>query len=176
VEFADAIAMIGDAIATRDLPLGIKTTYGWTLADLKEFSGDTIGARIAWQQVRDEVESLRCQSKGERFVFSALASVYAAPGDQRKALAIVDQVPVNAFNVGGLAYVRARIAVYAGNKDSAIEQLATSAQNPVPGGSGFSATYGDLRLNPVWDSLRGDPRFEKIVASPAPKKIRPDHS
>jgi len=75
-----------------------------------------------------------------------------------------------------LAYVRARIAVYAGNKDSAIEQLATSAQNPVPGGSGFSATYGDLKLNPVWDSLRGDPRFEKIVASPAPKKIRPDHS
>jgi predicted nucleic acid-binding Zn ribbon protein len=32
------------------------------------------------------------------------------------------------------------------------------------------ATYGDLKLNPVWDTLRGDPRFEKIVASLAPKK------
>ena len=102
--------------------------------------------------------------------FPALAAAYAALGDQRKALAIVDQVPVDALNVGGLAYLRARIAVYAGNKDSAIEQLATSAHNPVPGGPGFSATYGDLKLNPVWDPLRGDPRFEKIVASLAPKK------
>jgi hypothetical protein len=30
-------------------------------------------------------------------------------------------------------------------------------------------TYGDFRLNPMWDPLRGDPRFEKIVASLAPK-------
>ena len=51
--------------------------------------------------------------------------------------------------------------------------LSSSSQSlptiPSPGGSGFSATYGDLKLNPVWDSLRGDPRFEKIVASLAPK-------
>jgi hypothetical protein len=79
-------------------------------------------------------------------------------------------VPVNALNVGGLASLRARIAVYAGNKDSALEQLATSAHNPVSGGSGFGVTYGDLKLNPVWDTLRGDPRFEKIVASLAPKE------
>src|SRR4029077_5369846 len=109
------IAMIKDSIAVRDLPRGEKVTYGWTLADLKQFSGDTIGARIAWQQLRDEVESLRRQTKGERFVFPALAAAYAALGDQRKALAIVDQVSVKALNVGGLAYLRARIAVYAGN-------------------------------------------------------------
>ena len=168
--FADAIAMIRDAIATRDLPLGIKATYGWTLADLKQFSRDTIGARIAWQEVRDEVENLRRQTKGERFVFPALAAAYSALGDQREALAIVDQVPVDALNVGSLAYLRARIAVYAGNKDSAIEQLATSAHDPANGSAGFGATYGDLKLNPVWDSLRGDPRFEKIVASLVPKR------
>lgn len=62
-----------------------------------------------------------------------------------------------------MTYLRARIAIYAGNKDSAIEQLATSVHNPVPGGPGFSATYGDLRLNPVWDQLRGDPPFEKLL-------------
>jgi serine/threonine protein kinase/Tfp pilus assembly protein PilF len=169
--FADAIAMVKDAITTRDLPLGIKANYGWTLADLKAFTGDTMGARIAWQQVRDEVESLRRQTKGERFVFPPiLAAAYAALGDERKALAIVDQVPVDALSVGGFAYLRARIALYAGNKDSAVEQLATSAHNPVPAGPGYSATYGDLKLNPVWDPLRGDPRFEKIVASLAPKK------
>jgi TolB-like protein/predicted Ser/Thr protein kinase len=169
--FAEAIAMISDAIATRDLPLGLKAIYGCTLADLKQFSGDTNGAWIAWQQLRDEVESLR-QTKGEHFAFIALAAAYAALGDQRKALAIVDQVPVDALNVGGLAYLRARIAVYVGNKDSAIEQLATSARDPVLWVPGF-ATYGDLKLNPLWDTLRGDPRFEKIVASLAPKDSSP---
>jgi hypothetical protein len=47
--------------------------------------------------------------------------------------------------------------------DFAIEQLETSAQ--IPGG----ITYGELKLYPQWDSLRGDPRFEKIVASLAPR-------
>jgi hypothetical protein len=161
--------MIRDAATSGDQPLWAKAINGWMLADLKQFSGDTIGARIAWQQLRDEVESLRRQTKGEQFVFPALAAAYAALGDQRKALAILDQVSVNALNVGTLAYLRARIAVYAGNKDSAVEQLATSAHNPVHSVSAFGATYGDLKLNPVWDPLRGDPRFEKIVASLAPK-------
>jgi hypothetical protein len=167
--------MIRDAIATRDLPSWTKTLYGETLADLKAFTGDTIGARTAWQQLRDEVESSRRQMKDEQFAFEQLAAANAALGDQRKALAIVDQVQVDALNLGGLAYLRARIAVYAGDKDSAIEQLATAAHNPVPGGPGFSATYGDLKLNPVWDTLRGDPRFEKIVASLAPKPAAQTH-
>ncbi len=167
--FADAIAMVRDAIATRDLPPSAKAIYSETLADLKAFTGDTIGARTAWQQLRDEVESSRRQMKEEQFGFEVLAAADAALGDQRKALAIVDQEQVDALNVGGLAYLRARIAVYAGDKDSAIEQLATAAHNPVPGGPGYSATYGDLKLNPVWDTLRGDPRFEEIVASLAPK-------
>jgi tetratricopeptide (TPR) repeat protein len=167
--FTDAIAMVRDAIATLDQPFRTKAIYGAILADLEQFSGDTIGARIAWQQLRDEVESLRRQAKGESS-FGALAVAYAALGDQRKALALVDQLPVDALNVGGLAYVRARIAVCVSDKDSAIEQLAISAHNPVPGGTGFSATYGDLKLNPVWDTLRDDPRFEEIAASLAPKK------
>jgi hypothetical protein len=33
-------------------------------------------------------------------------------------------------------------------------------------------TYGDHRFNPLWDDLRGDPRFEKIVSSLAPKDAR----
>jgi TolB-like protein/class 3 adenylate cyclase/Tfp pilus assembly protein PilF len=158
--FADAIAMVGEAIAIPDQPRQLKAIYGWTLADLKQFSGDTIGARIAWQQLRDEVESWRRQTQAPLIKFyGALAMAYAALGDQSKALAIVDQVPVDdALFVGFLAYIRARIAVYAGNKDSALEQLAISAHNP-----GFNATYGDLKLNPGWDTLRGDPRFEKIV-------------
>ena len=36
--------------------------------------------------------------------------------------------------------------------------------------SGLDLSYGDLKLMPWWDPLRGDPRFEKIVASLAPKE------
>jgi hypothetical protein len=65
-----------------------------------------------------------------------------------------------------LPEVMAKLAVQAGEKDLALERLAIAAQNPVGG----SVTYGDLKLNPWWDPLRGDPRFEKIVASLAPKQ------
>ena len=51
-----------------------------------------------------------------------------------------------------------------GEKELAIDQLQRTAQ--IPGG----LIYGNLRLWPHWDPLRGDPRFEKIVASLAPKE------
>ena len=57
----------------------------------------------------------------------------------------------------------ARIAAWVGDKDLACQQLALASR--LPGG----VNYGDLKLMPWWDSLRGDPCFEKIVASLAPK-------
>ena len=51
----------------------------------------------------------------------------------------------------------ATIYAWTGEKDLALGQLAVSARTP------FGVTYGDLKLGPEWDSLRGDPRFEKIV-------------
>ncbi len=60
----------------------------------------------------------------------------------------------------------ALIYTWVGEKDRALEQLATSAKIP------FGITYGELKLSPVWDPLRGDPRFEKIVASLAPKAAK----
>ena len=60
-------------------------------------------------------------------------------------------------------YFFATICAWTGERDLAIEQLETLAKIPA------GASYGDLRLDPLWDSLRGDPRFEKIVASLAPK-------
>jgi len=51
-----------------------------------------------------------------------------------------------------------------GEIDLALEQL--EAVTKIPGGP----SYGELRLDPMWDPLRGDPRFEKIVASLAPKE------
>jgi TolB-like protein/Flp pilus assembly protein TadD len=61
----------------------------------------------------------------------------------------------------------AMIAAWVGEKDLACEQLGLALSGP----SGLS--YGELKLLPFWDPLRGDPRFEKIVASLAPKDDAP---
>ena len=58
----------------------------------------------------------------------------------------------------------ALIYTWTGDKDLALEQLAKAAQLP------SNLNYGWLRLHPDWDLLRGDPRFEKIIASLAPKE------
>jgi hypothetical protein len=63
----------------------------------------------------------------------------------------------------GLITSLAVIYAWTGEKDLALEQLVVSAQ--IANG----VTYGELKLEPQWDSLRGDPRFEEIVASLAPK-------
>jgi hypothetical protein len=49
------------------------------------------------------------------------------------------------------------IYAWTGEKDLAIKQIAETLQ--VPG----DFSYGELRLHPIWDPLRGDPRFEKLV-------------
>jgi hypothetical protein len=55
-------------------------------------------------------------------------------------------------------------AAWAGDKDLAIQHIEFATQIPI------DLSYGQLKLHPFWDSLRGDPRFEKIVASLAPKE------
>jgi hypothetical protein len=55
------------------------------------------------------------------------------------------------------------IAAWVGEKDLACERLSAAVSHP------SALSYGRLKLLPWWDPLRGDPRFEKIVASLAPK-------
>ena len=68
----------------------------------------------------------------------------------------------DAWDGAGLVSYLALIYTWLGEKDLALEQLAIAAKTP------NGLTYGDLKLDPTWDALRGDPRFEKIVASLAP--------
>ncbi|PYK35256.1 MAG: hypothetical protein DME54_05335 [Verrucomicrobia bacterium] len=69
----------------------------------------------------------------------------------------------NALDGADILYFYTVICAQVGERDLAIEQLKTVAKIPA------GASYGELRLDPLWDPLRGDPRFEKIVASLAPK-------
>ena len=81
----------------------------------------------------------------------------------------VELLPVKKDSINGLHMIVnfAMIAAWVGEKDLACEQLAAAARDPA---SGSVVTYGDLKLMPVWDSLRDEPCFEAIVASLAPKE------
>jgi hypothetical protein len=74
-------------------------------------------------------------------------------------------LPISKDAIDGpaLAVNLAQIYAWTGEKDLAIEQIRTVEIVP------NELSYGLLKLHPYWVSLRGDPRFEKIVASLAPK-------
>jgi len=58
-------------------------------------------------------------------------------------------------------------AAWAGEKELALQQLEKGLRVPA---ASLALSYGALKLLPFWDPVRGDPRFEKIVASQAPKQ------
>ena len=133
-------------------------------------------ARAAFSVARTEQEKIvraqpdddwRMQSDALCF----LGLIDAALGRKQEALSegrrAVDLRPITKDALIGaeILYFYAAICAQVGERDLAIEQLKTLAQIPA------GASYGDLRLDPYWDLLRGDPRFEKIVASLAPKEI-----
>ena len=68
------------------------------------------------------------------------------------------------LNGADMIQYSAIVAAWVDEKDVALQNLAKAAQ--LPG----LVTYGRLKLLPWWDPLRSDPRFEKIVASLAPKE------
>ena len=78
----------------------------------------------------------------------------------------VELVPVEKDALVGPTMIKylAMIAAWTGDKDLACEQLAIAIRPP------STVSYGQLKLLPFWDPLRGDPRFEKIVASLVPKE------
>jgi hypothetical protein len=65
---------------------------------------------------------------------------------------------------GGCLFTLALVYAWTGEHDRAIDQLQILANSPA------GPTYGDLRFNPCWDCLRGNPRFEKVVELLVPKE------
>jgi tetratricopeptide (TPR) repeat protein len=132
--------------------------------------GDVTAAQSAFTAARaQQKQKDRIASSADPWPLCRLAVIDAALGQKEAALRegrrAVELMPIATDLADGpqLVWHLAWIYAWTGERDLAIEQLETVSK--IPGGP----TYGMLRLDPIWDSLRGDPRFEKIVASLAPK-------
>jgi TolB-like protein/class 3 adenylate cyclase len=144
-------------------------TRDWYVGLVARSFGDTSGAQRAFTAAR-AITAKTVQDQPEYApAWSALGAIDAGLGHKSDAIAegkrACELLPVSKDPVDGPFYVTNLALIYAwvGEKDLALKQLAISAKIPA------GVTYGELKLSPIWDPLRGDPRFEKIVASLAPK-------
>jgi serine/threonine-protein kinase len=126
-------------------------------------------ARIAFNAARAEQEKIVQAQPNFGPPLIALGLIDAALGRKEEALRegrrAVELLPVEKDALRGSSMIKylAMIAAWVGDKDLACEQLAVAISRPSYVG------YGELKLMPWWDPLRGDPCFEKTVASLAPK-------
>jgi TolB-like protein/class 3 adenylate cyclase/Flp pilus assembly protein TadD len=141
----------------------------WYVGLVARSFGDSSGAQSAFTTARD-VAAKAVQGQPEYApAWSLLGMIDAGLGRKTEAIAegkrACQLLPISRDAVDGPFYVTNLALIYAwvGEKDFALEQLAISAKIPA------GVTYGELKLSPIWDPLRSDPRFEKIVASLAPK-------
>jgi tetratricopeptide (TPR) repeat protein len=96
---------------------------------------------------------------------TALGHKEAALEEGRRAIALLP-LEKDVTNGSRMIQYFAITAAWAGEKDLALQQLELGLRAPV---ASLMLSYGMLKLHPIWDTLRGDPRFEKIVASLGPK-------
>jgi TolB-like protein/Flp pilus assembly protein TadD len=142
---------------------------GFGRALLARMLKDQNKARSAFNAIRPEQEKIVQSQPDYGPPVCILALIDAGLGRkeeaEREIRHAVDLVPLekDALNGADMIQYSAIVAAWVGEKDPALQNLAKAAQLP-----GF-VTYGRLKLLPWWDPLRGDPRFDKIVSSLAPK-------
>ena len=168
-----ALATLGaqgaDTFGAGDGDITFTRAYGEGL--VARMKGDASAAQAAFSAARVQQEEAVRAWPDDGPPLCALGLIDAALGRKEEALReghrALELTPIAKDSLNGtdVLYYYAVICAQIGERDLAIEQLETLAKIP----AGFALSYGDIRLNPNWDPLRGDPRFEKIVASLAPK-------
>jgi tetratricopeptide (TPR) repeat protein len=163
--------------AERAAPLlSRKYSFEWGLPQLgpdfwvgvvARLKGDESSARAAFTSAREQQEDEIRAHPDDAVLLAELGLIDAGLGRKEEALSegrrALELAPKDESTEPSAKINFAMICIWTGEAELALGQL--EALTKTPG----QYTYGNLRLSPLWDPLRGDPRFEKIVASLAPK-------
>jgi TolB-like protein/predicted Zn-dependent protease len=151
-------------------PNSVPYPHAWFEGIVAKLRQDMAAAQSAFTTARSEAERIVASQPENAKPLSVLALIDAQLGQKDKAVregrTAYELLPIAKDAVDG-PLLNANLAnVYAlvGEKDLALKELETLSKIPC------GPTYGELRLDPEWDALRSDARFEKIVASLAPKE------
>jgi TolB-like protein/tRNA A-37 threonylcarbamoyl transferase component Bud32/predicted Zn-dependent protease len=142
----------------------------WCEGLVARFRGDEKAAHAAFTTAHKELEQTVRAQPNYALALCALGVVDAVLGNKQDAIRegerAVELLPVSKNSLEGPMLIQYLAVIYAwtGEKDRAIERLSEATRLP-----GSHVTYGNLHLSPLWDPLRGDPRFEAIFVSLAPK-------
>jgi eukaryotic-like serine/threonine-protein kinase len=129
--------------------------------------GDTEKAKLAFEKARNKLEAALAERPDDPAIISNLAWAYAGLGRKEDALRAsqrsVELVPSWRDATEGPFYanMQAQTLAWLGDKEAALKQLTSVVK--LPGGPSF----GELKLDPSWDVLRGDPRLNELIAEAA---------
>jgi TolB-like protein/Tfp pilus assembly protein PilF len=170
----DAVAANNALIAFGENPIALSSenvrfNRPFVEGVIARMNNDDAKARSAFTAARVEQEKIVQAQPNYGHALCVLGLIDAGLGRKEEALRegrrAVELLPMEKDAPDGADLVKylAMIAAWIGDKDLACEQLAIAVRRP------SNLSYGQLKLLPLWDPLRGDPCFEKIVASLAPK-------
>jgi len=166
-----ALVALGDNPCWNEGVILLSRSFGEGL--LARMTKDEARARTAFEAVRAQQEKIVQAQPDYGPTVCVLGLIDAALGrkdlaleEGRRAIALTPPEK-DVYNGNCVLQYFAITAAWAGDKELALEQLETGLRAPA---ASLMLSYGALKLLPFWDPLRGDPRFEKIVQSLAPKE------
>jgi tetratricopeptide (TPR) repeat protein len=173
------IAQLKEILAKPDQALGfyvgeLRFWLGWA----QEVAGDRDAARQSWSQARSELEPFVKEQPENFILMGDLALTNMGLGDNTAALALAERAlalfPIDKDALTGprpleiLARVTARIPQLRDRSFATLEKL-LSIPYEAPLAANPPLTPALLRLDPMFEPLRNDPRFQKLIAADAPK-------
>jgi serine/threonine protein kinase/Tfp pilus assembly protein PilF len=172
------INQLKEVLAKPDPALGywngeLRFWLGWA----QEVAGDHAAAHGSWQQARSELEPFLKEQPDNYTLMGDLALINMGLGEKAAALNLATRaIAANPVEMDALTgptplEILVRVAARLGESDHAIATLQKLLAIPYEGAlaGGVPLTPARLRLDPMFDSLRDDPRFAKIVGSLAPE-------